>query len=336
MRQGIDWDYLLVAANLHGIIPALYYRFTESCPWLIPEQPMAQLHAKFREIAGFNIGLTSQLLKLVALFKTQGIPMIAYKGPALAVSAFGDVTRRQFRDLDLLIRKQDLWKVKQLFVANGYRPGWNLTSAQEAAVARYHYEYPFRCKDKPILVEVHWELAEHFFSFELEVDQLWDRLDTVSVYGRQLPTLSAEDSLIVLCAHGAKHLWKRLGWIYDIAHLIGRRKDIDWRLVIDRANALGSIRMVWLGLLLSNDLLGAEVPNDLMQMVRADPVALTLAESLIGELFRETPESSGIFRTAILQMRMRERVRDRLKYGFRLTVTTKLIDSLYMPMGRPR
>ena len=42
---------------------------------------------------------------------------------------------------------------------------------------------------------------------------------TVEIGGQRLRTFSIEDTLVMLCVHGAKHFWERLGWVLDIAKL---------------------------------------------------------------------------------------------------------------------
>jgi putative nucleotidyltransferase-like protein len=53
--------------------------------------------------------------------------------------------------------------------------------------------------------------------------------------GQTVMTLSPEDLLVYLCAHGAKHVWEKLIWIVDVAGLINRHSDPDWRSVCDLA-----------------------------------------------------------------------------------------------------
>ena len=47
--------------------------------------------------------LTSELIKIMKLLEENDIKAIAFKGPTLAQLAYGDVTLRQYVDLDLLV-----------------------------------------------------------------------------------------------------------------------------------------------------------------------------------------------------------------------------------------
>ena len=77
------------------------------------------------------------------------------------------------------------------------------------------------------MVEIHWAFMESFFGFDYEKEDVFGRSQVVSVHGKDVPTLSNEDLLIILCVHGSKHYWKRLSWIFDIAKLI-EAQSIDW------------------------------------------------------------------------------------------------------------
>jgi hypothetical protein len=335
LQKQVDWDYLLAIAHEHRITPILHDRFKPFAE-ILPNGFWTELTRRRRQIAQSNFGLTTKLLKLLVTLRDHDIPAIAYKGPALAQSAYGNISQRQFIDLDILVRKPDVPKIKEVFMSNGCEPAWSLTAAQEAAMLRYYYEYPFHCDDRKVLVEVHWDFAEPFFSFAFDLDQMWQRLETVMLLGEPVQTLSAEDSLLVLCAHGSKHAWARLGWVCDVAQLVSHRDDLNWELVIERANKLGLLRMLWVGLQLASKLAGLELPHAVAEKMRPRRRLVVVAEQMRRRILVSTDKTSGTLRLTWRQLKMRERLRDKLKYCFRLIVMTKLIDSLFMPMGRPR
>jgi len=66
-----------------------------------------------------------------------------------------------------------------------------------------------------------------YFNFPINSDQLFSRVQPVTVAGRETLTVAPEDSLLILCAHSSKHLWSRLGWICDVANLIDSHTDLQ-------------------------------------------------------------------------------------------------------------
>ena len=190
-----------------------------------------------------------------------GIEAVPYKGPVLAACMYGNLALRQFVDLDIIVRRRDVFRASDVLQSVGYRPNFPLTRAQEAGYLRSRYAVELERDDGYFAVELHWEVAPRYFAFPLDTERLWARLDQVSMYDTTVRTLAPEDLLLMLCAHGAKHLWEKLGWICDIAELVRTHRGMDWDRVAAQARELRSERILGLGLLLASDLLGADVPS---------------------------------------------------------------------------
>jgi hypothetical protein len=331
LRSDLDWGYLTAMAHRHSVIPLLYYHVNDVYPEAVPSQVLSQLRHRNDENTRQSLFLTGELLKLMDLLEAQGVHAIPFKGPTLALCAYGDIGLRQFGDLDILVHKGDVFKVKELLASEGFKPTPELTSAQEGALLRFDCAYNFG-NDKNVLFDVHWNFAAPYFSFEFDVDRLWERLEPITISGRQLPGLSPEDLLLALCLHGSTHFWERLGWISDIAGVIGRRPDIDWQLLLNNATRDGSKRMLSLGLFLASELLAAPLPPEVLRTVQADAMMMTLAEQVKQRLFAEEVPISGILDGALLQLKMRERKRDRFRSGLRLAATPRVYDWMLLPL----
>src|SRR5438309_495022 len=105
LQQNLDWQYLIQTALNHGVMPLLYWQLNKICPEALPNEVANDLRQHFHTNAWHNIILSRELLRLLSLFETHGIPAIPYKGPALAASAYGNLSLRQFCDLDVLLHK---------------------------------------------------------------------------------------------------------------------------------------------------------------------------------------------------------------------------------------
>jgi hypothetical protein len=305
------------------VMPLLYRSLARSGMEGVPKPVLHGLRDQFRNNARRNLFLTSVLFRCLDLFDAHGIPAVPYRGPALAASVYGDLDLRQFNDLDVLVREQDVLRARDLLVSRGYRPEFQLNKAQEAAYLRSLSEHKVvRDNGMLLIVELHWRLTEGYFTFPLDPDQLWDRLEPLSLAGRQVRSFSPQDLLLILCAHGTKHLWERLEWICDVAQLLGTHQAIDWQWVIERARALGSERMLLLGLFLANDLLGAAVPTGVLQRAQADVSVASLAGQVYERLFSDRLPQLGDLERSLFHLKARERLEDRLRYCVRLAVTT--------------
>src|SRR3981081_1775201 len=98
-------------------------------------------------------------------------------------------------------------------------------------------EYAFRKSDTQLLVEFHTEQTFRYHPRRLQLQKLFERSEFVAIDGRDVPALSLEDELVLICVHGAKHFWERLMWIADVAALVSRQTGIDWQRVAESADA---------------------------------------------------------------------------------------------------
>jgi hypothetical protein len=321
LQESMDWEYLLRTARRHGVAPLLYWHLDATCSDAVPENTFDRLRDHFRANGLRNLFLTGELLRILNAFEAREILAIPYKGPALAASVYGNLALREFNDLDILIHRGDVPKAKEVLTSMGYQARYWLTRTQEAAFLRSQREHPFRRDDGKSVVELHWGIAERHF-FPLDTERLWERVNRIPLAGNTILNLSPEDMLLILCAHGTRHAWERLEWVCDVAELIRvRREDMGWEQLIAQARALGSERMLLLGLFLANDLLGATLPKKVSERVRADPTVKALAERTCEQLFQETDHPTGFLKGHegapafhSLHFKVREHLRDRIRY----------------------
>jgi Uncharacterised nucleotidyltransferase len=325
LRRDLDWNYLLSMAQRHRVVPSLHHHLVSVYPEAIPPQVSSRLEQLNYENTRSNLLLTGELLKLIGLLEAHGIAAVPFKGPTLALWAYGDVSRREFGDLDILVKKQQVPAVKELLLSEGFTPRPGLTDAQQAAILRFDCSHNF-ANEKNVWLDLHWDFVAPSASVRLDTDKLWDRLEPISVNGRELRTVSVEDLLLILCLHGFTHFWERLGWICDVAALIDSQKKIDWPMVLENADRLGSRRILSLGLYLASNLLGAPVPLEIWTTAPADPPVLALADQVQRRLFTERAQPVGMFNEVRLHLAMKEGKRDKLKSGLRLLATPRVDD----------
>lgn len=331
LAENPDWEFFIETADENRVVPLVFQKLRPFFDRLPPEI-FDSLQSRAQICAASNLNFNTQLLKLARTLEENEIEFLSYKGATLAQIAYGDSSLRQFGDLDFLIRKKDFATVKKLILETGGRCAWKLSEKQEKAVLKRYYEFPFRFGKNSVLIEVHWAFTEPFFGFDYNVEDVFRRRQKIEVRGRNFPTLSSEDLLLVLCVHGSKHYWKRLSWICDVGKLV-ETQPIRWNKVVELAGKFGCARMLALGLLLAKDLLKIDLPEAARRLIENDKEIEPLAEELKEQMFDDR-FSSDTIRTDI-HLKMRERLSDKIKYSRRL-LATKLVDSLFMPMGRPQ
>ena len=316
----IDWQYLISAASAHGVKPLFCYGLSNSCPEAVNNSILDQLKRYLQAHSLNNLFLTRELLRLLGGLEKIGISAIPWKGPVLAATAYGNVALRQFGDLDILVREQDAIRGKDLLLSSGYRLQYQVSAEQEAFHS-VRKVYELVREDGRVVVELHWAITSQTFPFPLDPASLWEHIETVSLEGASVRNLSPEDLLLVLCVHGAKHHWGKLMWICDIAEVLRTYSNkIDWIRLTQRANSLGGVRMLSLGLILARDLLGAKVPEDVLQRMQAEPKTRFLAAEVRSRLFAGGPLMAVERPTFYIQLRERaqDRMRCRLYLGYRM------------------
>jgi hypothetical protein len=336
IQGGVDWACLLRMAGSHGVAPLLYRSLNTACPEAVPQDVLDQLRSRFRANGRRNLLLTGELIRLLNAFEASGILAIPFKGPALAAGVYGNLALREFGDLDVLVHERDVAKARELLIFLGYQPQYRLTRAQEEAFLRYEREYSFAHVDTGNVVELHWRVAPKPFPFSIDTDHLWECLQRVSVGGNTVPTFSPEDLFLFLCAHGAAHLWVRLGWICDVAELIRVYPNLNWERLMNRARALGIERMLLLALFLASDLLQAPLPEKISKKVRADAKVGELATQVYEQLLPATERSQQMFDGEAhfhpFHLKVMERPRDKIWYCVRQATMPILKDWALRPL----
>jgi hypothetical protein len=303
-----DWEPVLAEADRHSLAPLLAWTLKRVCPGAVPPAILSHLERRLRAAADRNLAFTAELFKTLALFDRAGIPVIPFKGPALAWSLYESPALREMTDLDLLVRPADAQRAVDLLVASGCLPRYGV----DLRFFRSGRELPLT-SSAGVALDLHWALAPSQFCHGLDLDLFWSRLATISIAARPVRTLAPEDLLVFLCVHGAKHAWSSLHWLADIARLIDR-VEIDWDRLIAGVHARRISRMVLAGLLLAVDVLGAGVPAAIVVKARSHDAAAALAERIRLRLLADVAVPAAQYEDLAYQFRLLERPADKLRF----------------------
>ena len=283
----IHWEYLFLLARRHAVVPLLYRQLDQHASDLVPQERLKKLKQHFLDNTARNTILSAELCRLITSFANSGIETVSYKGPTLALFAYNNLALRRFVDLDVIVKKIDVLKAREILLAEGYTPTKSLSLNQQELLLRTQHNMQFSRDNRRLIVELHWEVAPHLFASSVNPDKFWRDLVTIDINGTKVKALSAEDLLFALCVHGSRHLWERLSWICDVAELLARHR-FDWTRLLERAETADNERMFLLGLFLAEKLLDAPLPNEVRARCRADERLESLATNVIEHLFNGT------------------------------------------------
>jgi hypothetical protein len=287
-EQVADWDSLLNLAQSHRMLPALYIGLAHVGP-VIPQSVRERLRAEYECNVFHCLASAAELLDLLGSFNQAGIPAMPFKGIVLAASAYRDLTARPAGDLDLLIDPADLARAASLLVKRGYQLITPVHPDGMPVIDDTH-EYVFERYADGRVVELRWKLDLVYLKFrhDLGMNWVWRSRTTANVAGSEVPNLSPEIALLVLCMHGSKHVWSRLIWICDVARLLASSRRFDWELTMHEAKRSGLWRSLALGVLLAHRIAGAAIPQQVLRRFDSSAAAHKLARHFEEHLFDQS------------------------------------------------
>jgi hypothetical protein len=334
-QSDLDWGYLALTASSHSVLPLLCHNLNKFCNTALPRAVGDELQGYYRANAQRNLSLAGDLLKTLQSLAENGIDALAFKGPVLAAAAYGSLALRQFGDLDILVREKDFYTAKALFLSQGFQPWRSLTPLEESRHYRREHAYTLVRSRDGLRLDLHWRMTQERYAFGLDIESLWGRLRRVPFCGREVLGLSPEDLLMILCLHGSKHCWERLGWICDIAEVLRANPDLNWEQIFATSAAIDSSRALLLGLELARNLLGAQLPAPVLEAIDADRRIRRVSHLIQRTLFDRT-RKLGLLEKARIFFMTQEHLRNRLPhlaYSFNKAVTPNQADtnSLFLP-----
>ena len=333
-RPGLDLHRAGALARHHGLAPLLIHHALAHGRDLLPVEVSERWKAFAAHNALRNLRTVADLHELLAVLHRGGIEAVPYTGPALAALLYGNLSLREYVDLDVLVRPADVARASDLLAAAGFVPHFALPPARLRAHVRLSYVQLFE-RPGHAAVELHWNVTPRFFSLPVDVEALWPRLRPLSLGGRPVLAPAADDLLLLLAAHGAKDGWQRLEWVAAIAE-VARDPSLDWGRALAGADRIGGLRLVRVALGLAQALCAAPLPGPVAAGVDSDAAARRLAGDVSQRLLGADPfapeAEAGFLARAALHLSLREHLSDRARYCARVLLTTTADDWAAAPL----
>ena len=246
----IDWSRFCAIVARHRVA-GLVHEALVQCGVSTPAEYRYALAQDARRIALRGIQLAAETKRLCALAEVAGIPVIVLKGAPLAQIAYGMVTTKHAKDIDLAVAPSDFVAMRGVLTIAGYH-------ANGPAVIK---DEPWYHSHKKAQVELHAALVDHpswlqGLPIHTALDRRW------RCTSRDIPTLAPGDLFAYLCVHGETHGWSRLKWLADLAASLAQRSPSEIVALHAHAAALGAERQTASALLLCANLLGTKLSED--------------------------------------------------------------------------
>lgn len=254
LAQVTDWRALGVLAIRHRAA-VLFLRGADlgkAAPPLLARRRRRWLRRGLEQLAA--------LKQAVHCLESGGVPCLVLKGLPLSRQLHGHPLARESGDIDLLVAPETMAAAEQILEAAGwrrFRPA-AATAARLRRYRRFAMDYAFR-GPQGVTLELHWRLDRNPYYLDLPFESLRTAAVAVELGEDSFRALGAEDCLLYLVAHAARHHWQRFQWLCDLALLFRSLEPPALARAAARAQQAGLGIALEAGLLLCRDALGVAV-----------------------------------------------------------------------------
>lgn len=297
----LNWDTVVSLVLRHGIV-GQFCAVLGKNGWVnVPIEIKEILKSCRAQQAVRALGQTAELARVGKLFSKEGISLIPLKGVALSQELYGDPCIRSSVDLDILIHPEHLEKAEKILLDAGYQNDLLLHDMSEAQ-KRYitnslpHHQY-LNC-EKNIHIELHWR---SFLWSKEQVDALWDAGNSSAWLNAGFMQLSTEENILFLADHGARHGWRSLKWLSDIAMLLQCFSEEEWLSLYKRASYFDLQRVICQAATLLDAIYGIKPPEKFKEIYSGDKVIQNLSVNVISQFV--TVEKTGLLGSRFANLR---------------------------------
>jgi hypothetical protein len=204
-----DSEYLDAAAEAYGAAAGLIALLTAAGR---RESISDTLRCAAEREASVTVSMRSLSEEIGALLEREGIPFIPLKGCDRRIVELARVHSNPMRDVDILVRPDDIPEAGKLLVRNGYLHLGSFSGA--------HMNFATD-EDLPRFIEIHWDLVNRSSPvqrrlFLPDLEKIWERSTVLC----GTLHLSPEDLVCYTAAHAAKEYFRRPKWIADMAGIL--------------------------------------------------------------------------------------------------------------------
>lgn len=177
--------------------------------------------------------LLKALATLADRFAAADQPFILLKGPYLAARLYGNVSGREFFDLDLLVPLADRARAVRLLAAAGYTRRSRVLFG-EGLTSFFVHGFDFSAGDAHL--DLHWRLSRHP-SLRLDETKIWTRRGSYPIDGRSYAVLSDEHEVVFAALSLLRDLGAgkaKLIKVLDLIQIVAATDaSIDWDALLE-------------------------------------------------------------------------------------------------------
>lgn len=222
------WDGFIAIAQQEHVAPILY-TILRQYSW-VPEIINRQLYQAYRDNSIRNTVLYTELKKIICILQTEEIAHILLKGSGLAPIIYNDIGQRPMADIDLLVKKEDIYRLIRCLSPHGY----SLTQADS------HINHLLRFENEIVLtkpglvnvfLEAHWTIFDSpYYQAIIPPTWLWQSAIKYRFEDQEILLLGHHAQILHLCGHlYLHHTGNEVLWQFDLAAWVDKfNAQISW------------------------------------------------------------------------------------------------------------
>ncbi len=241
-----QWNALFSAANDHKIAPLVLWNLERSgvVASVPPRLRDLWVQQKLRNIAAKQRHV-SNAREAVTFFAARGKPVMLVKGAALDIVLYKEPWYTQSDDVDMMVDLR--WK-------------------------------PLSASEKDEIIDI-WRRTSIEFGFgghhdldmnavlDLDYARIWNDARRVTLAGMRVYVMSPEDMLIAACVNLCRKRYRLLKGMMAVREILLAYPAIEWGKVCEVARASGAHGIVCGALTITDETLGAPLPDGLPEML---------------------------------------------------------------------
>jgi len=270
LDKNLDWEYILTTLKINKIAVLFYDNILDK---KIPKNIIQKLSQRKKQLIMREKFMQKELFKLLDLLKKEDIEPVVMKGVVLA--NLYPAGARPFADLDILIKKEELQKVKDILLKKGYKLYEHSRSEKE--YLEHHKHLIFFKKKKPS-VEVHWDIVNNDTRININPLVFINNSENIIISKKEVNILKPEHQFLHLCIHLIEHKFiLSLRYYLDIKFLLKKYKNkLDWDEIINISKQMNISNFVFHILNKTKKNLGLNISSKILNHLRENSSSFKL------------------------------------------------------------
>jgi Uncharacterised nucleotidyltransferase len=268
LESNLNWVDLFRLAEREKAARVLWDRIEKLQAARVPVEVQAGFR-KLARVTSFRMSYLEQLvMQSATALDLAGIDYVLLKGAALACSVYGSFEQRPMVDVDILVNTSDANAAVDVLLSAGWV--WRAGKSRDGDYSHLHHLPALIDQNGLVSTEVHTSILPTDSPFALGTEEVLSSARSVRFRQSQVRVPDPLYLLLHGCVHFAwSHLFRSAAWrTFRDTKAIINHCDFDWGDFVELARYHKAASCCFWTLQLSRDLMGAHVPNAVLDALR--------------------------------------------------------------------